>query len=90
VRYRYDEARGVRMKTVELVVEEKPWQPRQRFHDDDMVPVLVSFSEKKLRDELKTFGGIWDAEDKLWYVPYGTIRGTALEKRIMMSTGNIK
>jgi len=52
VRYRYDKARGLRMKTVELVVEEKPWQPGQRFHDDDMVPVLVSFIEKRLRDEL--------------------------------------
>jgi hypothetical protein len=89
VRYRYDEARGVRLKTVELVVEEKPWQPRHRFHDEDMVPV-VNFTEKALRDELKAAGGIWDSEDKLWYVPYGAIHGTALEGRIMIGAGKSK
>lgn len=27
VRYRYDKTLGVRLKTVEVIVEEKPWQP---------------------------------------------------------------
>lgn len=35
VRYRYDESRGVRLKTVEIIVEEKPWQPGTRLRDDD-------------------------------------------------------
>ena len=26
VRYRYDEDRGIRLKTVAIVVEEKPWK----------------------------------------------------------------
>ena len=30
VRYRYDEERSVRLKTVELVVEETPWRPEGR------------------------------------------------------------
>lgn len=29
VRYRYDAARGVRHKTVELIVETTPWNPRK-------------------------------------------------------------
>ncbi len=29
VRYRYDAARGVRHKTVELIVETTPWNPRR-------------------------------------------------------------
>lgn len=44
VRYRYDESRRVRVKTVELVVEEKPWQPPFRQHDSDIVPVAVSYT----------------------------------------------
>lgn len=38
VRYRYDEERGVRLKTGELVVEEKPWRPPSRQRDDDVRP----------------------------------------------------
>jgi hypothetical protein len=33
VRFRYDESRGVRLKTVEIVVEEKPWQPALKIRD---------------------------------------------------------
>src|SRR6266567_4170366 len=53
VRYRYDENRGVRLKTVELVEEETPWQPSVRFRDGDIVSVPVDFAEKELRDRLK-------------------------------------
>jgi hypothetical protein len=82
VRYRYDEGRGVRLKTVEIVVEEKPWTPSLRLRDEEIVPVVVNFAEKALRDRLKGAGGKWDPEKKLWHVPYGAIRGTELEGRI--------
>ena len=82
VRYRYDEQRGVRLKTVEIVVEEKPWQPSVRLREEEIVPVIVNFSEKSLRDKLKRVGGKWDPEEKLWFVPFGRIRGTELEERI--------
>jgi hypothetical protein len=39
VRYRYDVTRGVRLKTVEHVEEEKPGCPMFLFQDSDMVPV---------------------------------------------------
>lgn len=82
VRYRYDEIRGVRLKTVEIVVEEKPWNPRTPLRVGDMVPVRVAYDEKHLRDQLKAVGGRWEPEEKLWYVTYGAIRGTAFEERI--------
>ncbi len=83
VRYRYDEERGVRLKTVEIVVEEKPWRPRSRFREEDLVQVMVGYSEQDLRAKLKTAGGRWNAEDKVWLVRYGSIRGTELECRIL-------
>jgi len=43
VRYRYDEGRGVRVKTVEIVVEEKPWQPTLRLRDEEIVPVIKTY-----------------------------------------------
>ena len=82
VRYRYDEKRGVRLKTVELVIEEIPWQPAVKIKDTDIVPVAVGYSENDLRQQLKDAGGIWNPEAKLWYVSYGAIKGTELEKRI--------
>lgn len=57
VRYRYDEHRGVRLKTVELVVEEKPWNPKMPLRDGDMVPVRIAYGEIDLRDQLKAVGG---------------------------------
>lgn len=82
VRYRYDENRGVRLKTVELVVEEKPWRPPFRFRDGDIVPVAVGFGETELREKLRKARAKWDPQTKVWLVPYRLIRGTELEARI--------
>lgn len=81
VRYRFDETRGVKIKTVELIVDEKPLRT-PRFRDDDLVPVSVAYGETELRDQLRAMRARWDAERKLWYVRYGLIRGTPLEKRL--------
>ena len=83
VRYRYDERRGVRLKTVEIVVEEKSWKPSSRYRDGDIVPLIVAYTEKDLRDRLKAVGGRWDPQKKVWLVPYGSIKGTDLEERIL-------
>ena len=82
VRYRYDANRGVRLKTIELVVEEKPWQPPFRFKDDDIAPVVIGFNEIALRDKLRKLRATWDPHEKLWLVRFGLIRGTELETRI--------
>ena len=84
VRYRYDELRGVRLKTVEIIVEEKPCTMAIRYRDTDIVAVSVPYAEKALRDMLKAAGGRWDPEERLWRVPYGSIRYNAgLVERIV-------
>jgi hypothetical protein len=90
VRYRYDEDRGVRLKTVEIIVEEKPWQPAVKRRDEEMVGVIVNFSEIALRERLKAVGGRWDPELKIWHVRYGAICGTELEKRMLVEVGKRK
>jgi hypothetical protein len=82
VRYRYDEHRGVRLKTVEIVIEEKTWRPPFRFRDGDIAPVSVSFGETELREKLRKARAKWDPLGKVWLVPYRLIRGTELEARI--------
>jgi hypothetical protein len=82
VRYRYDDARRVKMKTVELIVDERPLDI-PRFLDDDIIPVSVSYEEVELREQLRKMQARWDSRIKMWFVPYGLIRGTELESRIM-------
>ncbi|WP_129128096.1 hypothetical protein [Geomonas oryzae] len=63
VRYRYDEKRRVRLKTVEIVSEEKPWHPHAHFREEEMVKVMVmvGYSEQAFRSILKAAGGRWNA-----------------------------
>ncbi len=81
VRYRYDEKRGVRLKTVEIIVEERP-VINPRFKATDIVPISVSFDEMELREQLRVLHARWDSQAKLWYLPYRKVQGTALEPRI--------
>jgi hypothetical protein len=84
VRYRHDTIRGLRLKTVELVVEEKPYRPWLRYRDDDIVSVIVSYSETELRDRLKKACGKWNSGERLWRVLFGAILGdTELKGRIL-------
>jgi len=87
VRYRYDEIRRVRRKTIELVVEEKPWNPpAPKFADHQMVPVQIGYDEMELREIAKRAKGRWDPEKKVWRIRYGEIKGTTLEKHIILYT----
>ncbi|WP_243375371.1 hypothetical protein [Geotalea sp. SG265] len=81
VRYRYDAIHGVRLKTVEIIVEEKPCTTAPH-RDEEIVPVVVAYTEKPLRDKLKAAGAKWDPQEKVWLIAYGKIRGTELEDRI--------
>lgn len=84
VRYRYDAIRGVRMKTVEIIVEEKPAKPTLPYRNHDIVSIVVRYTEKALRERLKAAGGRWSPEEKLWRVLFGSIRGDAeLVERIL-------
>lgn len=85
VRYRYDENRGLRLKTIELVIDEKPWRPPFRFRDTDMAPVFVGYDEVDLRERLRKVRAKWDPQAKVWMVPYWSIKGTELEARIQVN-----
>lgn len=84
VRYRYDEIRQVRMKTAEIIIDERPCNPNMRHGDRDIVAVMVPFAKTALRDKLKAAGGRWNPEEKIWRVQFGAIRDDAeLVERIL-------
>lgn len=85
VRYRYDDTSRIRIKTVELIVEKKELPPRfQLFKDDELVPVRIVYGETELGKIARKLGGKWAADVKLWSIEYGKIKGTALEKHIIL------
>lgn len=69
VRYRYDEAKSCRHKTVELIVETVAWTARgrrARRRDEEMVAVRIGYQETDLRERAKRLGAIWRANHRLW------------------------
>lgn len=85
VRYRYDAARRKRIKTVELIVEEKDWEPSlPKFGENDLVPVCIGYMEKELQEIARAAKGRWDPEAKVWRIRYGKVKGTVLEKHIIL------
>jgi len=85
VRYRYDEQKRKQYKTVEIIVSESDWEPPPaKYPDSTLVGLKISFKETTLQSQVKAVGGRWDKDEKIWIVPYGCIRGTKLEKLIVL------
>lgn len=86
VRYRYDPERNVRHKTVELIVETTPWNPKTRHprrNAHDMVAVRIEYSEYALRERMKNAGGIWRPRQRLWEIDWKTVRELGLQHRVV-------
>jgi hypothetical protein len=86
VRYLYDQARGRRLKTVELVVEETPWQGRARRprrNDHDLVGVRIAWNETELRAAVKKTDAIWRPRQKLWEMSWEAVRALGLAHRVV-------
>jgi hypothetical protein len=82
--YGYDEERGTRVKTAEIIVEAKDWaHPQPKFKPGE-VRVRIGYAETLLKKLAKAGGGRWDPEARLWSVPYGKVKGTALEKHLIL------
>jgi hypothetical protein len=84
VRYRSDEQRRKRFKTIELIVEEWPWTPPPpRRTDTSVVLVKIKFSERGLRQYVKDAGGVWNPDKQAWALRYGQALALGLRERIM-------
>lgn len=85
VRYRYDPGRQKQYKTVEIIVSESPWTPPPaKYAASDLVALRIGFEEKSLQEQVKSLGGKWDRQRKVWLVRYGCIASTPMEKLIVV------
>ena len=81
VRYRYDTARKKRIKTVELVVAERDWEPR--FAPDEIVALRVAYNEVATRRRVKQAGGTWNSNRMVWQLRYDRVVAFGLRRRIV-------
>ncbi|MEM1041977.1 MAG: hypothetical protein AAGI91_05045 [Bacteroidota bacterium] len=72
------------MTTVELIVDEGAWVPRP----GTVVGVRVVWGEKHLARQIKRAAGRWDAERKLWLLPYRTVQRLGLGERVVRLDGH--
>jgi hypothetical protein len=85
VRYRYDSTNCTGAKTVEIIVEKNSWTPPvSQLPDDMLVPVRIGFSETALQGKARAAKERWDPDVKRWFIRFGKIKGTKLEKHILL------
>lgn len=86
VHCRYDDERGKRNKTVELIVEEAPYAPSQsKLKPETLVGVRVGLHETDLQRKVKQVGGVWNREQRFWEVRYDRVVELGLVGRIVPS-----
>ncbi|MBI3756412.1 MAG: hypothetical protein HY267_00395 [Deltaproteobacteria bacterium] len=84
VRYRYDEERKKRYKTVELIIAEHDWEPPMEPRSDTAcVWVRISARELEMRQKIKAAGGQWDPQRRLWEVRHDQVVALGLAERIV-------
>jgi hypothetical protein len=84
IRYRYDHERKMKLKTVEMIVEETPWEPAaKKIPANKIVDLRIRFGEIELGRQVKAAGGLWNREQKVWKLAYGEAQRLGLETRII-------
>jgi hypothetical protein len=80
VRYRYDIQRQRRYKTIEIIVEERPWAPPLR--PGSLVGVRIERTERALQQTVREAGGVWRHKEQLWALFYEEAMRLGLRHRI--------
>lgn len=84
VRYRIDENRGIRLKTIELVIERKPWKPQVvRTAPGREMFIRIGLEEFELQSRVKKAGAVWHHDRRLWQLSFGHIQALDLQDRIV-------
>ena len=95
IRYRYDQAKKKRYKTIELIVAQGDWSPPEphpsrrkdqtnrpkRFYTR-RVGIRIEYQEADLRRQIKAAGGMWDPSERLWFIPEEEVRRLGLVQRV--------
>ena len=85
VRYRYNAANKECVKTVELVVERKQWDPdhKNSIPSNKILPIRVKYGEIQVGRLVRQAGGVWNRAKKVWELRYDQIQSLGLNDRII-------
>jgi hypothetical protein len=83
VRYRYDETRRKRYKTVELIVDEVEWTPGGPVDPQAVVRIRVEGYERELRARVKQAGARWKPQEKVWEISHAAAKTLGIQDRIV-------
>lgn len=84
VRYRYDEQKGKRYNTVELIEKESDWNNKTtKIPVNKIMHLRVSIKEAHIQRLVKKAGGRWNYRKKYWELSYQEVVSLGLEKRIL-------
>ena len=71
VRYRHDEKRKRKLTTVEIIVEDVPLQQKTRKPPmNKIVNIRIEFGEIDLGRMVRSEGGRWNRDKKVWELPF--------------------
>ena len=88
VRYRYDEVKKERWKTVELIIDKTAWAPpSSSWQADTVVAIQVAAQEREIKQRVKAAGGKWNPTAVVWELPYGHVVTLGLMARIVPKAG---
>src|SRR5712691_4583903 len=74
VRYRYDEQRKRRFKTVEVIVKEREWEPcSPQRSAESLVHIRVAWPEGEVRRQVKRAGREWHPQPGVWELRYDRV-----------------
>ena len=91
VRYRYDETKKQRWKTVELIIDKSEGEPPPLLRrDDTLVALQVTAREREVRQQVKAAGGKWKPRELVWELPYGQVVALGLTGRIVAKAAGRK
>jgi len=84
VRYRYDTGQRRKITTVEVVVDESPWEPDpQRIPVNKRLSLNVGYRETEVRNAISAAGGRWDTRQKVWKLAHKEVVALGLTDRIV-------
>ena len=92
VRYRYDLEKQQRLTTVEIIVDRQKWNlSKTRVPPNKIMNLKIEYGEREIAQQVKSLGGRWDRQKKVWKLPFRYVQILKLEDRIMKTkNGGLK
>jgi len=83
VRYRYDDEKMTMFKTIEIIVDSKPWNAEtKKIPKNKIMSIRIAIDELELRNRVKAAGGKWDPKRQVWQISYEKVTELGLSDRI--------